>query len=205
MNPNTGLIISALWVLTNCMAFAGPSAQGPHFGKSSVDVSALPLRVRQIVDFSSSKLVRPTEIASRFKHDRSLIKVIVNLSQTSERQRRRRTAFSSPGSVKALQAEIKTRQERVLSSLGANNFQLRRRFRNQPGFSAKVTAEGLKKLLDDPGVESVEPVYTFKTMTSQGIGLINGTWYRSSFDGAVAAVARGLGRAMQSPPGAPWH
>ena len=136
---------------------------------------------------SPGKLIHCNDIMKGFEEGQERVKVIVNLAEPWEI--RRTVNWESRASLNTLRAEVRARQEAVMTTLAANEFRLRRRFENQAAFSAEVTLDGLTKLLNNPMVESVEPVYLLKLHLAQGIPLINGLVYRSTYNGQGVAVA----------------
>ncbi len=89
----------------------------------------------------------------------------------------------------ALNKTVLRMQNAVLNGLSAQNYQLRYRFRNQAGFSAEVNRTALLRLLQNPMVESIEPVYTLKPQLRQGLAVMHAMTYRSEFDGRGIAIA----------------
>jgi PKD repeat protein len=63
------------------------------------------------------------------------------------------------------------------------------RFDNIAGFSAEVSADGLRALQAHPQVISIEPVYILQPHLAQGISLMHGMTYRSTYSGAGLAIA----------------
>jgi PKD repeat protein/subtilisin family serine protease len=100
-----------------------------------------------------------------------------------------RTDFASDASLAQLRPEIRQVQEGVLTQLPADHVRVGRRFENIAGFSAQVTAEGLRALQAHPRVVSIEPVHVMQPHLAQGLGLIRGTTYRSTYSGAGVAIA----------------
>jgi subtilisin family serine protease len=84
---------------------------------------------------------------------------------------------------------VKQRQDRLLARLPAGEYKVRHRFENFAGFSAEITRGVLERLLNDPDVVSIEPVREVRVHLAQGIPLINGMVYRSTYNGAGVAAA----------------
>ncbi len=133
------------------------------------------------------KLINSEDILAVFEEGSEKVKVIVNLAEPQAIKST--TDWNSRPSLERLNNEIRGLQDHVLSTLSSNDFQLRHRFENQAGFSGEVTLDGLAKLLNDPRVKSVEPVYELKIQTRQGIPLMNASTYRSIYGGAGMAIA----------------
>ena len=116
-----------------------------------------------------------------------VISVIVNLVPPPAALGK--TDFSSKAFLSALQPQIKQLQQTVLATLATQDVKVGFRFDNIPGFSADVTAEGLKALQANPQVALIEPVYLIEPHLAQGIPLIHGMAYRSTYNGAGLAIA----------------
>ncbi len=138
-------------------------------------------------DRASQKLINPEDIMIRFKQCKDRIKVIVGLIEPAEIKDK--ISWKSEESVRSLRVEIANRQASVLSSLTPGEFTLRHRYENLPGFSGEITVGGLDKLLDNPLVVSVEPDRLEYALLAQGTALINGTTYRSTYNGSGIAIA----------------
>ena len=136
---------------------------------------------------AEDKLVNSAEIFKGFEEGNEKVKVIINL--TEPEQLLETVNWRSKSSLENLHSEIKSRQERTLATLVPNEFKLRHRFENQAGFSAEVTLDCLSKLMDDANVVSIEPVYVLEKHLAQGIPLINGMVYRSTYNGQGIAIA----------------
>jgi subtilisin family serine protease len=135
----------------------------------------------------TEKLTDPDEIRARFEQGEEKVRVIVNLAEPT--QLRTGTVWDARNSLKILQAEVKKRQEKVLQKLDKTAYKLRHRFENQAGFSAEVAPGILQKLLNDPDVESVEPVYILKPHLAQGIDLMNALSTRLLYNGQDVSIA----------------
>src|SRR4029077_7096316 len=100
-----------------------------------------------------------------------------------------KTDFASKTFLSALQPQIKQLQQSVPATLAAKDAKVGYRFDNIPGFSAEVTVDGLKALQANPQVALIEPVYLIQPHLAQGIPLIHGLTYRSTYNGAGLAIA----------------
>jgi subtilisin family serine protease len=114
------------------------------------------------------------------------VKIIVNLAPPAGAPK---TDFGSRTSLSALQSEIKKLQEAVLASTAANGIKVGHRFENIAGFSAEVTASALAALQADARVASIEPDLSVHAHLAQGIPLIHGMTYRSTYNGDGVAIA----------------
>jgi len=133
------------------------------------------------------KLANSQEIIRRFEQGNERVRIIVNLSEPQETKAA--TNWNSTASLKVLHNRMKAIRTPVLSALSANEFRLRHRFENQAGFSGEITLEGLGRLLNHPGVVSIEPVYVLQPHLSQGIALINAAAVRSTYNGQGVSIA----------------
>jgi len=134
-----------------------------------------------------AKLVDPEEILRPLDQGNNTVKVIVNLTEATDIKSA--TDWNSVTSLKRLRGKVAEVQTSVLSALPKNELRLRHRFVNQAGFSAEVTPEGLAKLVDDPRVESIEPVYVLQAHLKQGVPLMNADTYRSTYNGQGISIA----------------
>lgn len=75
-------------------------------------------------------------------------------------------------SMKKVQSTIRTRQERVLSTLDKKHFQLRHRFENILGFSGEATLQVIKDLANMDEVELIEEDKEVFMHTAEGIPLM---------------------------------
>ena len=115
------------------------------------------------------------------------VKVVVNL--TPRLTVSANTDFASPTSIGTLQTRIRNVQQSVLDATLGSDVRLRFRFDNIAAFSAEVTEEGLAALQANPDVVSIEPVFIIEAHLAQGIPLMHGSTYRSSYNGAGVAIA----------------
>lgn len=127
------------------------------------------------------KLIHPEDITDAFDKGQPRVKVTVNLVRPLEAIEE--NIWDSSQLLGTFRSEIFACQQEVLSTLSDNEFELRHLFQNLSAFSIEVTLEGLEKLLNNPIVESVEPVYVLEPHLAQGIDLINASEYRSNFNG----------------------
>jgi subtilisin family serine protease len=134
------------------------------------------------------KLIRAEKIYKQLEQGEEKVKVIINLKQP-EMLREKKMDWRSKESKNLLHKDVKTRQNRLINKFSSKEFGLRHRFENQAGFSCEVTADVLEKILADPNVESVEPVEYLHVNLAQGIPLINGSVYRSTYNGQGVAIA----------------
>jgi subtilisin family serine protease len=134
---------------------------------------------------SGGKLTDSTRIVIGFSTNLS-VKIIANLVPPPAAAT---TDFGSKTSLAVLQSEIKKLQGDVLASIPATEIRLSHRFENIAGFSAEVTATALAVLQADPRVLSIEPDLTVQAHLAQGIPLIHGMKYRSTYNGDGVAIA----------------
>ena len=138
-------------------------------------------------DLNKNKLTHPERIIKPFEQGVSFIKVIVNLNEP--REILAKTNWQSQKSLSVLQEEIRQRQQKVLATLTQNESSLRHRFKNITSFSAEVSLAGLKKLSNNPMVESIKPVFLFEPHLQQGINLINASATRTTYNGQGVSIA----------------
>ena len=98
-------------------------------------------------------------------------------------------SFASSDSLAAARPAIKQRQQDVLDAMPSGDVKARHRFDNIAGFVADVTPAGLKALQAHAQVVSIEPVILLQAHLAQGIPLIGGMTYRSTYNGAGLAIA----------------
>ena len=133
-----------------------------------------------------AKLVDAGEILDGFQAGQDRVRIKVNL--VSPPGLLKGDEWDSKAKLQGWQRAVRSRQDEVLGLLG-NSGTVRHRFENQAGFSAEVTRAALEKLLRHPRVISVEPVRVLEPSLAQGIPLMGGTVYRSTFNGAGVSVA----------------
>jgi subtilisin family serine protease len=134
---------------------------------------------------SGNKLTNPAQLVSGFATNQ-FVKIIVNLSPPAAAAK---TDFGSRASLVALHSEIKQLQATVLASIPATEIKVSHRFENISGFSAEVTTTALAALQADSRVLSIEPDLTLQPHLAQGISLIHGMTYRSTYNGDSVAIA----------------
>jgi subtilisin family serine protease len=91
--------------------------------------------------------------------------------------------------MKERRSKVHESQQKVLDRIGSADLTVRHRFDNISAFSADVTLKGLNALQADPSVVATEPVFDLQANLAQGIPLIHGMTYRSSFNGAGMSIA----------------
>jgi subtilisin family serine protease len=136
---------------------------------------------------TEQKLFLADEVSRRFDAGAERVDIIVNL--VSPPGKPRGGEWNSKARLTEWHRAVKSRQDEVLSTLAAGEFQVRHRFQNQSGFSGAVSREGFHKLARHPLVESIELVQVLKPTLAQGIPLMNAAIYRSSYNGSGVAVA----------------
>jgi len=137
---------------------------------------------------SDCKLINSNKIFEQLEQGEEKVKVIINLKQP-DMLREKKVDWRSKDSMKRLHSDVKSREDKVINKMSSKEFNIRHRFENQACFSCEVTPDALEKLLADPNVESVEPVEYFYVNLAQGIPLINGSLYRSTYNGQGVAIA----------------
>jgi len=148
-------------------------------------------------DISAVDVVEPVEkllggdvIMNQFDAGADKVKVIVNLVPSLSQRTVRSMLGNKNRQLRGqLRSAVSRRQGEVLAKLGAMEFSLRHRFENQAGFSGYVNRQCLKRLLNNPKVQSVEPVYELEPHLSQGINLMHAAAVRAVYDGAGVSIA----------------
>lgn len=135
-----------------------------------------------------SKILNAEDIFSQFEQGIEKVKVIVNL-QTPQMLAEKKVDWDSEESLNELHEEVNQMQTEVIETFEPNELEVAHLFENQAGFSCKVTEERLYELTDDPLVQSIEPDYVLEEHLAQGIPLLNGLVYRSTYNGQGVAVA----------------
>ncbi len=133
------------------------------------------------------KLLHAEDIIGSFEAGHNTVRVIVNLVKPPK----------EPGTVRATSLESQSVYSRnvlmlktyVMSTLPARDVKLRRRFSGLSAFSAEVTAEGIAALLNEPLVESIEPVQYYYPHVAQGIPLMKADTYRPTYNGQGTSIA----------------
>ena len=133
------------------------------------------------------KLSNKEKFLVAFESGQQKIKVIVGLKMPQHLKSIK--SFKDKQFKAQVRAEIASRQSNVLSNLLANEFVLSHRYKNFECFAGEITEPGLAKLLNHPLVKSVELSIVEHKMLAQGIGLINATTSRSTYNGQNVAIA----------------
>ena len=94
-----------------------------------------------------------------------------------------------PAVMKKVQAEIHAKQKAVMDRIGVVGFKQKHRFQNILGFAGTVTKAGLNALVAHPDVASIEEDKKVEPHLAQGISLMNGSRFRSVYDGTGVSVA----------------
>ena len=114
-------------------------------------------------------------------------RVIVNLRETETVEPLIAPAQSDQR--KSLAARVHERVTRILQDFNATQIQNARSFKYMPGFSARVTAEGLEALTENPEVLFIEKDVLLYPTLAQGIPLMNASSARSTYGGEGLSVA----------------
>jgi hypothetical protein len=133
------------------------------------------------------KLSNEEKFLTVFESGQQKIKVIIGLEMPKHLKGIK--SFKDKRFKARVRTEIAGRQSKVLSGLLPNEFVLSNRYRNFECFAGEATLQGLGKLLAHPLVKSIELSGLEHKMLAQGIGLINATIPRSTYNGQKVAVA----------------
>lgn len=137
---------------------------------------------------TEEKLTQAHEVLEQMDAGAEEVHVIVNLVSPGGRPRNRGEWESRPR-LRGWQQLVKERQDEVLAALAPEDFKLRHLFENQSGFSGRVTRKGLAALARHPRVASIQYSRPVTPHLAQGIPLMNGSLYRSSYNGSGVAIA----------------
>jgi len=141
-----------------------------------------------IVQLSAeAKLQAAHEVAALLDGGAGDVEVIVNLASPAGRPAGRQ--WDSKPRLQQWHQAVKVRQDEVLAGLEADDFKVRRRYENLSAFSGRVTRRGLDKLARHPRVASIELARQREAHLAQGIPLMNGALYRSTFNGSGVSIA----------------
>lgn len=126
-------------------------------------------------------------ISAAYQAGAAKVEVIVNLVEP--RQLMAVTNYADRQSLAVLQREIALRQDAVLQSLPAGNFDTKFKYENICAFAGMITQASLNQLLADPRVESIEAVTFDEAHLAQGAVLLNAIATRTTYNGAGLSVA----------------
>lgn len=136
----------------------------------------------------SDKLIdADNSLANHLNNGANKVDVIVNL--VPPRPLMAATDYADRASLAVLQKEIAARQDAVLATLPAGEFDLRHKYENIASFAGAITAARLNQLLADPRVESIEADRIDEAHLAQGIPLINAFQTRLTYNGAGMSIA----------------
>lgn len=113
--------------------------------------------------------------------------VIVNL--VAPQQLMAVTNYADRASLAVLQREIADRQDAVIKTLPAGEFDLKFRYENICAFAGAITQKSLAQLLADARVESIEADVIEEAHIAQGAVLMNAIATRTTYNGAGLSVA----------------
>ena len=176
-----------MFVIGFCMLFFhGLSSAAEMEG---LEVSGLdPEEVQEINALSDNpKLTAPQKIVRDFIDGKSMTRVIVNLYKPRNTDRLHN--FKEMAVREELDRAVSDVQDRVISSLDHSEVRTTNRFTYIFGFSAEVTLQGLKELMDEADVISIEKDEILYANLAQGIPLMNASIPRSSYSGSGLSVA----------------
>jgi subtilisin family serine protease len=136
---------------------------------------------------AEAKLQAAHEVAAMFDGGAGEVEVMVNLASPAGKPVRQQ--WDSKPRLQQWHQAVKGRQDEVLAGLAADDFKVRRRYENLSAFSGRVTRRGLDTLARHPRVASIELVRQREAHLAQGIPLMNGSLYRSTFNGSGVSIA----------------
>ena len=129
--------------------------------------------------WATDKLIDSDQVLQAFELGQETVDVIVCL----------RPPLTVTSEMDSLRIEVEQSQQAVLSSVSSDAFLVRHRYQNVSAFSGAVTQDGLKQLIANPNVLSVEPVRILYAHVSQGIALMNALAARTNYNGANMSIA----------------
>ena len=176
-----------MFVIGFCMLFSPGLSSAAEMER--LEVSGLdPEEVQEINALSDNpKLTAPQKIVRDFIDGKSMTRVIVNLYKPRNTDRLHN--FKEMAVREELDRAVSDVQDRVISSLDHSEVRTTNRFTYIFGFSAEVTLQGLKDLMDDADVLSIEKDEILHANLAQGIPLMNASIPRSSYNGSGLSVA----------------
>ena len=126
-------------------------------------------------------------IATSFQAGAVKADVIVNLA--APQQLMAGTNYSDRAALAQLQREIARRQDDVLKTLPAGEFDLKIKYENICSFAGAISHQSLMQLLADNRVESIEVDVIDEPHLAQGAVLMNAIATRTLYNGAGLSVA----------------
>ena len=176
-----------MFVIGFCMLFSPGLSSAAEMER--LEVSGLdPEEVQEINALSDNpKLTAPQKIVRDFIDGKSMTRVIVNLYKPRNTDRLHN--FKEMAVREELDRAVSDVQDRVISSFDHSEVRTTNRFTYIFGFSAEVTLQGLKDLMDDADVLSIEKDEILHANLAQGIPLMNASIPRSSYNGSGLSVA----------------
>ena len=139
------------------------------------------------ISLNRAKLTDPDVVIAPLQQGEEVVRVTINLYEPEGLNGSR--DFRSRKSMSTFRDKIHTRQKEVMSGMSMDESFVRHRFENMPSFSAEVSESELRKLSNNPNVESIEPVIIVQQHLSQGISLMNAVAARSIYNGAGMSIA----------------
>jgi len=176
-----------MWAIGFCMLFFPGLSSAAEMEGAEVPGLA-PEEIQEISALSDNpKLTAPQKIVRDFIDGKSMTRVIVNLYKPANRDRLHN--FKEMAVREELDRAVSDVQDRVINSLDHSEVKTTNRFTYIFGFSAEVTLQGLKDLMDDADVLSIEKDEILHANLAQGIPLMNASIPRSSNNGSGLSVA----------------
>lgn len=142
----------------------------PH-AKAQVTPSSLDASLQLAIDFNTTKLIRTSEITAPLLSGSQETGVIVLLDQPGARAAA--TDWDNLDSLSLLHSTNALEIDSALAQLPASTTTVHYRYDNFAGFSCSVDQKGLTILLNNPAVQSIEPITWMQLSVKQGIALMN--------------------------------
>ena len=138
--------------------------------------------------FTGIEKVAKSQFLEKFKDGAAKEKIMVLLKNREGNKGLR--ISENVALMKKTQSAIRTRLDKVVNTLDADNFQLRNRFENIPVFSGEATFGVIKALSAMDEVEAIEEDREIFINTSQGISLIGANeLHLTHYEGAGTSIA----------------
>ncbi len=153
--------------------------------KNNIEVSKLDSLIQTL--FQHPKILTSKKVFKDFIIGESTTRVIVNLHRSSQIHKIK--DLKNKENRWKWKQIVKQSQNKVVPNFLSNNIRIKRKFKYVFGFSAEVTLEGLKDLIENTNVLSIQKTKIFHAQLAQGMPLINATDVRSTYNGSGIGIA----------------
>lgn len=156
------------------------------FAAAQEESAPLDASLQEAITANGSKLINAGGVTAPLSTG-STTYVIVLLGEPAGRAAA--TDWNSPASLEVLHASTAQQIDAAVTQLPADTTTVYYRYQNFAGFAADIDQKGLTILLNDPAVQSIEPVVTLEPNLAQGIPLMNAAGVRAAYSGQGIAIA----------------